>query len=49
MTSQDLISQVKKRIANLTDTNLAIADLSLTNLINDPIQSFKVFIAIFNY
>jgi two-component system, chemotaxis family, sensor kinase Cph1 len=38
MTSLDLISQVKKRIANLTDTNLAIADVSLTNCDREPIH-----------
>jgi two-component system, chemotaxis family, sensor kinase Cph1 len=38
MTSLDLISQVKKRIADLTDTNLAIADVSLTNCDREPIH-----------
>jgi two-component system, chemotaxis family, sensor kinase Cph1 len=38
MTSLDLISQVKKRIADLTDTNLLIADVSLTNCDREPIH-----------
>jgi PAS fold len=38
MTSLDLISQVKKRIVNLTDTNLAIADVTLTNCDREPIH-----------
>jgi two-component system, chemotaxis family, sensor kinase Cph1 len=38
MTSLDLISQVKKQIAHLTDTNLAIADVSLTNCDREPIH-----------
>jgi two-component system, chemotaxis family, sensor kinase Cph1 len=38
MTSLDLISQVKKQIAHLTDTNLAIADVSLTNCDRKPIH-----------
>jgi two-component system, chemotaxis family, sensor kinase Cph1 len=38
MTSLDLISQVKKRIADLTDANLAIADVSLTNCDREPIH-----------
>jgi two-component system, chemotaxis family, sensor kinase Cph1 len=39
MTSIDLISQVKKRIADLTDANLAIADVSLTNCDREPIHT----------
>jgi two-component system, chemotaxis family, sensor kinase Cph1 len=38
MTSLDLISQVKKRIADLTDANLATADVSLTNCDREPIH-----------
>jgi two-component system, chemotaxis family, sensor kinase Cph1 len=38
MTSLDLISQVKNRIATLTDPELASADLSLTNCDREPIQ-----------
>jgi two-component system, chemotaxis family, sensor kinase Cph1 len=38
MTSLDLISQVKKRIADLTDINLTTADVSLTNCDREPIH-----------
>jgi two-component system, chemotaxis family, sensor kinase Cph1 len=38
MTPLDLISQVKHRIATLTDPGLAAADLSLTNCDREPIQ-----------
>ncbi len=38
MTSLDLISQVKKTIANLTDPELALSDLSLTNCDREPIH-----------
>jgi two-component system, chemotaxis family, sensor kinase Cph1 len=38
MTSLDLISQVKHRIATLTDPELAPSDLSLTNCDREPIQ-----------
>jgi two-component system, chemotaxis family, sensor kinase Cph1 len=38
MTSLDLISQVKKRIADLTDTNLTTANVSLTNCDREPIH-----------
>jgi two-component system, chemotaxis family, sensor kinase Cph1 len=38
MTPLDLISQVKQRIATLTDPELAAADLSLTNCDREPIH-----------
>jgi two-component system, chemotaxis family, sensor kinase Cph1 len=38
MTSLDLISQVKKSIANLTDPKLISSDLSLTNCDREPIH-----------
>jgi two-component system, chemotaxis family, sensor kinase Cph1 len=38
MTSLDLISQVKKSIAELTDTELAPSDLSLTSCDREPIH-----------
>jgi two-component system, chemotaxis family, sensor kinase Cph1 len=38
MNSLDLISQVKNRIANLTDPELAAVDLSLTNCDREPIH-----------
>jgi two-component system, chemotaxis family, sensor kinase Cph1 len=38
MTPLDLISQVKNRIASLTDPELAAADLSLTNCDREPIH-----------
>jgi light-regulated signal transduction histidine kinase (bacteriophytochrome) len=38
MTSLDLISQVKKSMANLTDPELAPSDLSLTNCDREPIH-----------
>jgi two-component system, chemotaxis family, sensor kinase Cph1 len=38
MTSPDLISQVKHRIATLTDPELAPSDLSLTNCDREPIH-----------
>jgi two-component system, chemotaxis family, sensor kinase Cph1 len=38
MTPLDLISQVKNRIATLTDPELVSADLSLTNCDREPIQ-----------
>ena len=38
MTSLDLISQIKKSIANLTDPELAPSDLSLTNCDREPIH-----------
>jgi two-component system, chemotaxis family, sensor kinase Cph1 len=38
MTSLDLISQVKNRIASLTDPELAAVDLSLTNCDREPIH-----------
>jgi light-regulated signal transduction histidine kinase (bacteriophytochrome) len=38
MTSLDLISQVKKNIANLTDSELIPSDLSLTNCDREPIH-----------
>jgi two-component system, chemotaxis family, sensor kinase Cph1 len=38
MTSPDLISQVKKQMADLTDPDLATADVSLTNCDREPIH-----------
>ncbi len=38
MTSLDLVSQVKQRIADLTDASLATADVSLTNCDREPIH-----------
>jgi two-component system, chemotaxis family, sensor kinase Cph1 len=38
MASLDLISQVKNRIATLTDPSLALSDLSLTNCDREPIH-----------
>jgi two-component system, chemotaxis family, sensor kinase Cph1 len=38
MTSLDLVSQVKRRIATLTDPELASSDLSLTNCDREPIH-----------
>ena len=38
MTSLDLILQVEKSIANLTDPELALSDLSLTNCDRAPIH-----------
>jgi two-component system, chemotaxis family, sensor kinase Cph1 len=38
MTSPDLISQVKHRIATLTDPELSSSDMSLTNCDREPIQ-----------
>ena len=38
MTSLDLILQVEKSIANLTDPELALSDLSLTNCDREPIH-----------
>jgi two-component system, chemotaxis family, sensor kinase Cph1 len=38
MISLDLVSQVKKRIANLTDPDLVVTDVSLTNCDREPIH-----------